>query len=205
MHAAPDQPGRDISAGQHAEDAAQEGQRCHPADLLEAEAPAGLQVAGQPGQVDPHGVEHAERADDHEPGVRLPEQGEPAGLLGSTSSAFGVGLVSASAPLISISSREGGVTVDLDPDSGDDQAEARRRSRNMPCQLMVSSRNVSSGGAIALAICDPVLMIEIGRERSSLANHRCGDLQTGGEERRFGDAERRPASRRTAGNDGRAR
>ena len=37
---------------------------------------------------------------------------------------------------------------------------------------MVSSRKVNRGGAIALAICDPVLMIEIGSARSSLANQR---------------------------------
>ena len=42
---------------------------------------------------------------------------------------------------------------------------------NMPRQLMVSIRKVSSGGAIALASCEPVLIIDTGSALSDLLNH----------------------------------
>ena len=42
---------------------------------------------------------------------------------------------------------------------------------NMP-QLIFSRTNVSRGGAIALAICEPVLMTESGSDRSSFPNQR---------------------------------
>ena len=47
---------------------------------------------------------------------------------------------------------------------------------NMPCQLMVRMSTVSTGGARALAICEPVLMMETGMARSSLRNHRSDTL-----------------------------
>lgn len=42
---------------------------------------------------------------------------------------------------------------------------------NMPRHPSSSISVVSSGGAIALAICEPVLTIEIGSARSCCANH----------------------------------
>jgi hypothetical protein len=105
-------------AGQHTDDAAEERQGGEPSGLAEAEAPGGLQVARQPGEVDPDRVEDAERAQDHEPGVLLLEQFAPAGLL-----FLRLGLLFELSTLDEEPLLERGVTVDPEPHECDDHTE----------------------------------------------------------------------------------